>query len=153
MTVLLHNGHGHGGQGSAGGDRGSVELAIATPLMLLLVMLVLQAGVWAHGDHVAASIARRAVEAARTVEGSGAQAEAEAAADSLGGSLLGDRSIVIERGPQNVRVVVAAEVPTLIPGMNWPVRHELTAPTERFVAPEDAQGGGAAGAPSGGGAP
>ncbi|MDT0303621.1 TadE/TadG family type IV pilus assembly protein [Streptomonospora wellingtoniae] len=138
------------GRRGAADDRGSVELAIATPLMMLLVLLVLQAAVWAHGDHVAGSVARRAVEAARAVQGDGAQAEAEAAADSLGGSLLSHRSIAIERGPENVRVVVEAEVPSLIPGISWPVRHELTAPTERFVEPE---GGGAPGAADTGGGP
>ncbi|GAA4956756.1 hypothetical protein GCM10023224_48250 [Streptomonospora halophila] len=136
-----------------GDDRGSVELAVATPLMLVLVLLVVQAAVWAHADHVAATVARRGLEAARAVEGDGAQAQAEAAADSLGGTLLTHRSVVVERGPENVRVVVAAEVPSLIPGMTWPVRHELTGPAERFVGPEGAAPGGQGGAPATEGGP
>ncbi len=122
----------------AASDRGSVELAVATPLLLLLVLIVLQAGVWAHGDHAAASVARRAVESARVAGGDAGQAEA--AAESLGGGVLRGRDISVDRGEREVAVVVEAEVPTLIPGMRWPVRHELTAPTERFVAPEEEGG-------------
>ena len=119
------------------GDRGSTELAIATPLMLLLVLLVVQVALWLHGDHVAASIAQRAAATARTAEGSkaDAQARAEALADDLGGSLLNERSITVERGTTTARVEVTAEVPSLIPGLSWPVRRELSVPVERFVPP------------------
>ncbi|RCV47805.1 TadE/TadG family type IV pilus assembly protein [Marinitenerispora sediminis] len=120
-------------------DRGSAELVVATPLLLLLVMLVIQAAVWVHGDQVATSVAQRAIDAARTAEPTDAQAYAEAVADELGGSLLAERSIVIERGATTTRVVVSAEVPTIIPGMTWPVRHELSAPVERFVPPTPAE--------------
>ncbi|MBX9390555.1 TadE/TadG family type IV pilus assembly protein [Streptomonospora nanhaiensis] len=121
-------------------DRGSAEVAVATPLLLLLVLLVVQVAVWMHGDHTAASVARHAVETARAADSAGAQAQAEAFADEIGGSVLGNRVIVVERGEVSVRVVVEAEVPSLIPGLTWPVRHELTAPVERFVEPGEAGG-------------
>ncbi|MFC7326863.1 TadE/TadG family type IV pilus assembly protein [Marinactinospora rubrisoli] len=120
-------------------DRGSAELAVATPLLLLLVLLVVQVAIWMHGDHVATSVAQRAIDAARTAEEGDAQSYAESVADDLGGSMLSERSIVIERGATTARVAVSAEVPTIIPGFSWPVRHELTAPVERFVPPTPAE--------------
>ncbi|MCY9783993.1 pilus assembly protein [Nocardiopsis sp. EMB25] len=114
-------------------DRGSAELTVATPLLLLLVLLVVQTAVWMHGDHLAASIARQSVQDARTVDGTGSQANAEAIAAELGGSLLIDRTVSVERGPTEATAVVEARVPSLIPGLTWPVRHELTVPVERFV--------------------
>jgi Flp pilus assembly protein TadG len=122
-------------------DRGSAEVAVATPLLLLLVLLVIQVAVWMHGDHTAATVARQAVETARAADSANAQAQAEAFADEIGGTVLGDRGIAVERGETTVRVVVEAEVPSLIPGLTWPVRHELTAPVERFVEPGEADGG------------
>ncbi|MFI6576154.1 TadE/TadG family type IV pilus assembly protein [Nocardiopsis sp. NPDC050513] len=116
-------------------DRGSAELAVAAPLLLTLVLLVVQAAMWMHADHVAASIARQSAEAARTVEGAGGQANAEAIADELGGTLLIDRTVSVVRGPTEATAVVEARVQSLIPGLTWPVRHELTVPVERFVPP------------------
>ncbi|WP_408648606.1 TadE/TadG family type IV pilus assembly protein [Streptomonospora mangrovi] len=115
-------------------------MAVATPLLLLLVLLVIQVAVWMHGDHTAATVARQTVETARAAEAPDAQAQAEAFADEIGGTVLGDPTILVERGEVSVRVVVEAEVPSLIPGLTWPVRHELTAPVERFVEPGEAGG-------------
>lgn len=121
-------------------DQGSAELAVATPLLLLLMLLVIQAALWMHGDHVAAAIARQSAEAARTADGTGGQASGEAVAAELGGSLLVDRTVTVERGETEVRAVVEARVTSLIPGLTWPVRQELSVPVERFVPP-DAQTG------------
>ncbi|MEV2276817.1 TadE/TadG family type IV pilus assembly protein [Nocardiopsis sp. NPDC049922] len=120
---------------SSDDDRGSAELAVAAPLLLLLVLFVVQAALWTHADHVAASIARQSAEAARTVEGAGGQANAEAIADELGGTLLIDRTVSVVRGPTEATAVVEARVRSLIPGLTFPVRHELTVPVERFVPP------------------
>ncbi|MFV2196721.1 TadE/TadG family type IV pilus assembly protein [Nocardiopsis sp. LOL_012] len=118
-------------------DRGSsAELVVATPLLLLLVLFVIQVALYMHADHVAAAIARQSVEAARTVEGAGGQAAAEAIADELGGSLLLDRSVSVDRGATEVTVVVQGRVQSLVPGTTWNVHHDLSAPVERFVEPE-----------------
>jgi Flp pilus assembly protein TadG len=121
-------------------DQGSAELAIATPLLLLLMLFVIQMALWMHGDHVAAAIARESAEAARTADGAGAQASGEAVAAELAGSLLVDRSVTVERGETEARAVVEGRVTSLIPGMTWPVRQELSVPVERFVPPEEQTG-------------
>ncbi|GAB2522233.1 TadE/TadG family type IV pilus assembly protein [Nocardiopsis aegyptia] len=121
-------------------DQGSAELAVATPLLLLLMLFVIQTALWAHGDHLAAAIARQSAEAARTADGASGQASAEAVADELGGSLLVERTVTVERGETEVRAVVQARVTSLIPGLTWPVRQELSVPVERFVPPEPQTG-------------
>ena len=108
-------------------DRGSTELAIAAPALLLLVMLVVQAALWMHGEHVAADIARRTAEQSRTVEGPAAPAAGPS------GSVLSDIDIAVERGSEEVTVTVTGSVPGLVPGITWNVRHVSVAPVERFV--------------------
>lgn len=105
---------------------------MAAPALLLLVLLVIQAALWMHGDHVAADIARRTAEQSRTVGGGTSVVEGG------GGSFLSSLDVSVNRSAQEVRVVVDGEVPSIIPGFSWPVGHEVTAPVERFVPAEAA---------------
>jgi len=122
-------------------DRGSAELAIATPLLLLLVMLVVQTALWAHAGHVSQSVAQHGLAAARAAgatEGDG-EAAARQAADQLAGELLTDVRIQVERGASTARVTIRAQVPSLIPGLSWPITQEQQAPVERIVPLEGEQ--------------
>ncbi|MBB6174949.1 Flp pilus assembly protein TadG [Nocardiopsis mwathae] len=116
-------------------DQGSIELAIATPLLLLLVLFVVQTALWAHAGHVAETIAHRALAATRVLDATEAsgQAEAELVANQLGGDLLTDLEVKVERTDSTAHVTVQAEVPSLLPGLTWPVRQERSAPVEHFV--------------------
>ncbi|QUX27481.1 pilus assembly protein [Nocardiopsis akebiae] len=105
-------------------------MVVAAPLMLLLVFLVIQMALWMHGDHVVADIARRTAEQSRTAGGGTSVAE------SGGSSFLSGLDVSVNRSAEEVRVVVDAEVPSIIPGLSWPVGHEVTAPVERFVPAE-----------------
>lgn len=107
-------------------------MAIATPMLLLLVLLVIQMSLWMHGDNVVADIARRTAEQSRTAGGGTSVAEGG------GTSFLSGLDVSVNRSAEEVRVVVDAEVPSLIPGFSWPVGHEVTAPVERFVPSEAA---------------
>ncbi|OOC56995.1 hypothetical protein NOSIN_05120 [Nocardiopsis sinuspersici] len=107
-------------------------MAVAAPVLLLLVLLVVQTALWMHGDHVAADIARRTAEQSRTAGG------AASVAEGGGGSFLSGLDVSVDRGAEEVRVVVDAEVPSIVPGFSWPVGHEITAPVERFVPAEAA---------------
>ncbi len=113
-------------------DRGSAELAVAAPALLLLVMLVVQAALWMHGEHVAADLARRTAEQSRTVEGGAGPA-------APSGSVLTDVSVSVDRGAEEVTVTVTGAVPSLVPGVSWTVRHVSVAPVERFVPGSEAQ--------------
>lgn len=105
---------------------------MAAPVLLLLVFLVIQTALWMHGDHVVADIARRTAEQSRMAGGGTSVAEVG------GSSFLSGLDVSVSRSTEEVRVVVDAEVPSLIPGFTWPVGHEVTAPVERFVPSETA---------------
>lgn len=107
-------------------------MAIAAPMLLILVLLIIQTALWMHGDHVVADIARRTADQSRMAGGG------TSVAQGGGGSFLSGLDVSVNRGAQEVRVVVDAEVPSLIPGFSWPVSHEVTAPVERFVPSEAA---------------
>ncbi|MDA0565174.1 pilus assembly protein [Streptomonospora sp. S1-112] len=120
-------------------DRGSTELAVAAPLLLLLVMLVVQAALWGHAHHTAQAITHHALAAARTAQATGAdgQAAAEQAADQFAGQVLTDLSITVERTPETARVTLSAQVPSLVPGLSWPVHQQRSAPVERTTPAEE----------------
>ncbi|MDA2809917.1 TadE/TadG family type IV pilus assembly protein [Nocardiopsis sp. RSe5-2] len=118
-------------------DRGSAELAVATPLLLLLLLLVIQAGLVAHASQVAQSIATTALAEARAVDATDAdgQAAGEHAGEQLGGRLLRGLNVEVHRDDEAARVVVTAQVPSVLPGLTWPIRHESSGPVERFTSP------------------
>src|SRR5690625_3692020 len=121
-------------------DRGSAELAVATPLMLLLLMLVVHIALWAHADHVAQTIAQHGQASARAVEATEAEGHtrAEEVADQLRGELLQDMTITVDRTATTATVQVNAHVPTMIPGLILPVHTEISGPRseERRVGRE-----------------
>ncbi|WP_345731480.1 TadE/TadG family type IV pilus assembly protein [Cryptosporangium minutisporangium] len=118
-----------------GSDRGAVstELALATPLLLLLLMLVVQAALGWHAVHVADATVTRAADAARL---SGAtdtdgQTAADALTQQLGSGLLTDVQVTVSRTDGQVTVELTASTPTVVPGLTWTVHRHATAPIEQ----------------------
>lgn len=128
-------------QANAEPDRGSTtELAIATPLLLLLIGLAIQAGLWMHGSHVAQEAANRAAQAAAA---HGATAEQGRAAGlstlaDLGGGLKGAKVTVV-RTATTVTVDITATSSQVIPGADLPVHVHLVVRVERWVPPPGQQ--------------
>src|SRR5690625_1044878 len=118
-------------------DSGSTELVVATPAMLLLLALLVQVALWAHADHLTQTIADHGHAQTRVLEGTEEQGQARAqeVADQLRGELLSELSITVERTDTHARVQVQASVPTVLPGLDWPVSSQVTGPVER--APEE----------------
>ena len=119
-----------------GGERGSVstELVIATPLLLLLVMGVIQFALWQHANHVARTVAQQGVAAAR-VEGATAatgEGEAHTVLGQLGANELRNAQVSATRDGNTTRVVVTGEASSVLPFFHLPVRAVATGPTERF---------------------
>lgn len=116
------------------GDRGSAELAIATPLLLVLILVVVQVAVWAHGHQVAETIATHGLAATRAADATAEEghAQTEQVATQLAGQVLTDIEITAERNATTATVRVHAQVPSLLPGLSWPVAPELSAPVERI---------------------
>jgi Flp pilus assembly protein TadG len=91
-------------------ERGSAsaELVVATPLLLLLILGIVQFAVWEHATHVAQAIAQQGLAAGRVQGGSeqAATAEATSVLDQLGSGVLVHPSISATRGADSTTVIV-----------------------------------------------
>ena len=118
-------------------DRGSatVELVIATPLLLLMLLLIVQAGVWMHATHVAQTAATRALDQARAQGGTAAagQAAGTQTLAALGAGVLRDPRLRVTHTATEVRVDLDATATNVFPGFSWPVHASAVGPVERFT--------------------
>lgn len=118
-------------------ERGSVsaELVIATPLLLLLILGVIQFALWQHAAHVAKTAAQQGLAAGRVENGSEAtgQNEANTVLTQLG--VLSDPRVVTSRTSDTTTVTVTGDAPSVLPFFHLPVRAVASGPTERFRPP------------------
>jgi Flp pilus assembly protein TadG len=119
------------------GDAGAVtaELAVATPLLLLIILFIIQAAVWMHAGHVAEAAANRAAQTAAEYQSSanaGQDAGTETLA-ALGSGVLKNPTVTVTRTATEVRVEVVGTAETVVPGIAWTVRAVVVRPAERFV--------------------
>nr|WP_240522162.1 TadE/TadG family type IV pilus assembly protein [Amycolatopsis vastitatis] len=119
------------------GDRGAVtvELVIATPLLLLALLTIIQFALWSHATHVAQAAASQALAAARVQDGSSSAGHAAGRRmlDDLARGPLRDPQIDVTRTTTEVTVGVHGEASAVLPGMHLPVHAEAAGPVERFV--------------------
>ncbi|MEY9861362.1 Flp pilus assembly protein TadG [Catenulispora sp. GAS73] len=119
------------------GERGAVttELVIATPLLLLLVLAVIQFGLIWHAEQVAQTAASQAVNAGRAQNTSGAvgQSRGEQILSQLGSGVLTGKSISVSRGAGQVTADVSGQVESIIPGWHPSIHAHAAAPVEVFV--------------------
>ncbi len=133
------------GSGSARprGDHGSatVEVAIVLPVALVLLLLVVQAGLYFHTQAAATLAARKAVEVARrpsdgrsppsdTLQhNAAAQMEAEAFLRQSAGALLEPR-VLTWRDTRTATVEVDGHVASVLFGVRLPLHVVVHAPVE-----------------------
>ena len=121
------------------GDRGagSAEIVVATPLLMLLILLVIQFGIWAHATHVAQATAEEALAAARVHGGTAAagQSRASQVLGQIGGAILLSPHVTVTRTATTVTVTITAGAERVVPlpGLALPVTVTVTGPVERFV--------------------
>jgi Flp pilus assembly protein TadG len=124
-------------RGSLGDERGSAaaELVIATPLLLLLIMGIVQFALWEHATHVAEAVAQQGLSVGR-LQGSSAaagKAEAQTVFDQLGRGVLISSDITASRNATNTTVVVTGHAESVIGLFSLPVRAVASGPTEPAV--------------------
>jgi hypothetical protein len=116
----------------------TAETAVAMPLLLGLVLLVVQFGVWAHTTHVAYAAATEALAAARLENGSVAdgQQRANQVRAQIGQSLLSDTTITVTRNADTAQVDISGTAPRVIPlpFLTFPIHATVSGPVERFRA-------------------
>jgi hypothetical protein len=110
----------------------TIEMAILTPVMLLLVTVSTQAALWQEADHVALAAAESGVAAGAEMGGSPVSAKGEAlsAASQMGsGVLISPGASVTESGGL-VTVTVTGQSEQLVPGIPVSVSASASAPLE-----------------------
>ncbi len=117
-------------------ERGAVsaELVIATPLLLLLIMGVIQFALWEHAEHLAAAVAQQGVAVGR-LQGESAQAgeqQAQAVLDQLGSSVLASARISATRTDLATTVTVTGHAESIVGFFSLPVRATAAGPTETY---------------------
>jgi Flp pilus assembly protein TadG len=118
-------------------DRGSatIEMAIAFPVVIALLMMVVQAGVYFHTRAVATTAAHKGLDALRVEEGSTPAAVA-ATEDFLdrNAAALDSRVVGVDRTGEMAEVTVSGDVVSLIFGVDlFPVTVTATAPIEQVT--------------------
>jgi hypothetical protein len=104
-------------------------------VVFVMVLAVVQAGVWAHAQHRAQAIASQALAAARAFDSTaaGAYERSELAQQQLGGGVLQGVQVDVDRGGDLARVRVTGRAVSLLPGVAVPVSSEVSGPVERLT--------------------
>jgi Flp pilus assembly protein TadG len=116
----------------------TITVAIVTPVVLGLLMLAVQAGLFWHARQRADAAATRAAAAAAQVDGTPAAGEA-AAETFLAGAPIDNAAVTVTRDADTARATVSGTAPALVPGVVWQVKATAEAPRERFVAEPERQ--------------
>jgi Flp pilus assembly protein TadG len=109
------------------------QLAVLMPAILLLIMLAVQFGLWAHGTQLARAAADEAAYIAALPDSTDATGQAAAAAllDQAGN--LTDIRITLERQSDLIVATVVGQAPQVVPGFAWQVQASAAAALERFI--------------------
>ena len=123
-------------------ERGAVsaELVIATPLLFLLIMGVIQFALWEHAEHIAAAVAQQGVAVGRLQNETVAagRQEAQSVLDQLGPSVLTGTTITATRTAAMTTVTVTGHAESIIGIFTLPVRATAAGATENFSYPGQA---------------
>lgn len=111
-----------------------MQFALVWPVLLLVTLGILQAGIWLHGRNVAHRVVTAAVDAARGTAGSVAEAH-ELGLDLARAGGLEDVSLEVTRGPRAVTATVTGEAPVIVDLGLGRVRETVSAPLERVTPP------------------
>jgi len=119
------------------GDDGSttVEMAVLFPVLLILLMTIVQAGMWWHARNLALAAAQAGVQVARTTTGTAQSAEAAAVSylARAGGSATTETAVHASVSVETARVEVSATAPRVLPVPGLEIRVDQAAEARREV--------------------
>lgn len=112
----------------------SVQLAVVWPVLLLVTLGIIQAGLWLHARDVAGRATSAAVDAARGTAGSTEEGRRVGAELATAGGLR-DVVVDVQRGDTAVTATLTAEAPLLLDLGLARIRESAAAPRERVTTP------------------
>jgi Flp pilus assembly protein TadG len=113
---------------------GSLELVLVFPALLLLILAIVQFGLWYEAEHAAIAAAQQGAQAAR-VRGGTAAAGQRAAAEFLhvaAPTLVEQPGVSVTRSSTTAQATVTGFVESLIPFVHLHVSAHSSAPVEAF---------------------
>lgn len=116
----------------------TLQMAILTPLILIITFTGVQAALYYYARNVATAAAQVGVEAARTQSGSSGDGHQAAGSylANVGGSLMKGSTVQVTRGAAAVTVRVTVPVPKVVPGLPLkPIDTRVTGAVERTTQP------------------
>jgi Flp pilus assembly protein TadG len=119
------------------GDRGAAatEVAIAMPLLLMLVLASVHLALWFHARQIVTAAAQEAARSARAYDAadSDGYTRAEQILTGLGTRSVTNPAVVISRGAGIVTATVTGHSPVVIPGLVLDVSATSRSPIEAFT--------------------
>jgi Flp pilus assembly protein TadG len=117
-------------------ERGAAttEVVLVVPVLLFLVMLIIQFGLWYHAGHVARAAAQEGVRTAR-LEGATAEEGQDRAEGFLarnGPTIVSDPVVVATRDDEFAVVEIRGRSVAVVPGLRWSIRARAESPVERY---------------------
>lgn len=112
----------------------STQLALVLPLLMLLTLGIVEAGLWVHARTVAQRAATAAVDVARGSYGTAGEGEERARELAAAGGLT-DVGVTVDRGPQQVTARVTARATPLLDLGLGTVDETASGPRERVSTP------------------
>ncbi|HEY3143830.1 MAG TPA: TadE/TadG family type IV pilus assembly protein [Acidimicrobiales bacterium] len=121
------------GDAARRGDEGlaSTTVALVMPLVLLLLTVIVQYGLYYNAQQRAAAAADRAISVSRWADATEEEGEAAGMAFLKGAKLAG-ATVDVNKTPDEVTATVTGTSEELIP-FEWAVSVTASAPVERFI--------------------
>lgn len=112
------------------------ETVIVVPVLLLLIMVVVQFGLWYHAEHVVQAAAQEGVRAARALDGTPADGKERARRflAVTAASLIKEPAVQATRDDRQAAVEVTGRAVAVIPGLHLGVHGRAVSATEIFQA-------------------
>lgn len=113
----------------------SVEMVLALPIVLIVLFLAVQAGMWYYARSIALAAAQSGARSSAML-GSSLQAgisDARSFATGVGGTTLSDVTVVGSRTATSTTVTVTGHTVRLVPFMDLTVSQSATLPVERYT--------------------
>jgi hypothetical protein len=115
----------------------STEVAVLMPVVIALVLVPFQIGLWWHASQIADAAAREAVDAAQVEDGLEADGVAAARRFLAAAGNLTEPEVTVTRSTATVTVEVTGRAPKLLPGFDWQVTATAVGSLERFIPEPD----------------
>jgi Flp pilus assembly protein TadG len=115
----------------------AIEMVILFPVTLLVVLVIIQFGVWYHAAAIARAAAQQGVKTASAygaTAGAG-QAQAHVVLDDNGRSLIVGTTVTGFRDGAQARMTVTGTALTVVPILHLSIHEAATAPVEAFRPP------------------